>query len=414
LLETARGMFTGAWAKGFLKFSDWYMAPFNVSEQATRRATFLTAFRLEFNRLKEAGFAEDKASEMARMFAVDTVDKTLGEYSNTNRPPAWRDGWMSLLFVYKTYPLTSLSLYKNLSRGGKLGMLTALYVLAGAAGFPLVDDIEDFIDTLSQRLGLDFGQGPAVRMAIIRQLEEVFPGWSDFILRGPLNHYTGADVGAKFGLEDFIPGTGILLKGANTTQELKSIAGPVIGMGLSIGEFVYAAGRAPLSSTTNLLDVSREAPFSLVRAIGDSVAYMQNGAIVDRRGYIVSPEVSAMTVASRILGFYPADAARQYDFIKYANRMNYDYKEVGTAYKLAWVKAMMTGDRAQAARIVREVNDWNEANKGGPGVIRNFLRSAQKALQEARRPAGERFLKSAPVASRASYDRFMQYIAPPE
>jgi hypothetical protein len=412
LLETARGIFTGKLAKGFLKFSDVYMAPFNVSEQATRRATFLTAFRLEFNRLKEAGFNEDKASEMARLFAIDTVDKTLGEYSNTNRPPAWRDGWMSLLFVYKTYPLTSLSLYKNLSRGGKLGMLTALYVLAGAAGFPLVDDIEDFIDTLSQRLGLDLGQGPAVRMAIIRQLEEVFPGWSDFILRGPLNHYTGADVGAKFGLEDFIPGTGILLKGANTTEELKGIAGPVIGMGLSMGNFLYDLGRAPLSSTTSLLDVTREAPISLVRAIGDSVAYMQNGAIVDRRGYIVSPEVSAFTVASRILGFYPADAARQYDFIKYANRMNYDYKEVGIAYRMAWVKAMMTGDRSQAARIVREVNDWNEANKGGPGVIRNFLRNAQKALQEARRPAGERFLKSAPVASRASYDRFMGYIAP--
>lgn len=418
LLETARGMFMSGsgkldkFGKGFLKFSDVYMIPFNISEQATRRATFLTAFRLEFNRLKEAGFNEDKASEMARLFAVDTVDKTLGEYSNTNRPPIWRDGVMSLLFVYKTYPLTSLLLFKNMSRAGKLGMLTSLYVLAGAAGFPLVDDIEDLIDTLSQRFGLDIGQGPAVRMAIVRQLEEFFPGWSDLILRGPMNHYTGADVGAKFGLEDFLPGTGIFLKGANTTEELKSIAGPVIGMGLSMGNFLYDFGRAPLSATVSAVDVAREAPISLVRAIGDSVAYMQNGAIVDRRGYIVSPEVSAFTVMSRILGFYPADAARQYDFIKYANRMNYDYKEVGTAYRMAWVKAMMTGDRSQAARIVREVNDWNEANQGGPGVIRNFLRNAQKALKEARRPAGERFLKSAPVASRASLDRFMEYIAP--
>jgi hypothetical protein len=75
---------------------------------------------------------------------------------------------------------------------------------------------------------------------------------------------------------------------------------------------------------------------------------------------------------------------------------------------------MRAGDRAQAARIVREVNDWNESNRGGPGVIRNFLRNAQKALQEARRPAGERFLKSAPVASRASLDRFLENIAPPE
>jgi hypothetical protein len=419
LLETARGIFTedtltGRVSKKFLKFSDYYMLPFNVSEQATRRATFLTAFRLEFARLKEAGFAEDKASEMARLFAVDTVDKTLGEYSNTNRPPVWRDGWMSLLFVYKTYPLTSLLLFKNMSRAGKIGMLTSLYVLAGAAGFPLVDDIEDLIDTLSQRFGLDLGQGPAVRMALVRQLEEFFPGWSDLILRGPMNHYTGMDVGAKFGLEDFIPGTGIFLKGANTTQELKGIAGPVIGMGLSMANFAYDFGRAPFSSTVSALDVVRESPFSLARAIGDSVAYMQSGAIVDRRGYVVSPEVSAMTVASRILGFYPADAARQYDFIKYANRMNYDYKEVGTAYRLAWVKAMMAGDRVQAARIVREVNDWNESNKGGPGVIRNFMRNAQKALQEARRPAGERFLKSAPVASRASLERFLDNVAPPE
>ena len=270
--------------------------------------------------------------------------------------------------------------------------------------------MEDLIDTLSQRLGLDLGQGPSVRMAIIQQLEEVFPGWSDMILRGPLNHYTGADVGAKFGLEDFIPGTGILLKGANTTEELKNIAGPVVGMSLSMGKFLYDAARAPLSSTVSFTDVARESPFSLMRAGGDVAAYLQNGAIVDRRGYIVSPEVSAMTMAYRLMGFYPAEAAKQYDFIKYANRMNYDYKEVGMAYKLAWVKAKMTGDERQAARIVREVNDWNEANRGGPGMIRNFLKNSQRALKEARRPAGERFLKSAPVASRASYDRFMEYI----
>lgn len=410
LLETARGLWTGPVSKGFLKFSDWYMSPFNVSEQATRRATFLTAFRLEFDRLVQAKFDADKASEMARVFAVDTVDKTLGEYSNTNRPPVWRDGWQSMLFVYKTYPLTSLSLFWNMSRNGKIAMLTALYVLAGAAGFPLVDDMEDFIDTLSQRLGLDIGQGPSVRMAIIRQLEEVFPGWSDLILRGPMNHYTGADVGAKFGLEDFIPGTGIFLKGANTTEELKGIAGPVVGMGLSMGKFAYDAIRAPLSSTVSAVDVFRESPISLMRAGGDVAAYLQNGAIVDRRGYVVSPEVSAMTMAARLLGFYPADAARQYDFIKYANRMNYDYKEVGMAYKLAWIKAKKAGNEREAARIVREVNEWNEANRGGPGFLRNFLKNAQRQLKEANRPAGERFLKAAPVASRAEYDRFLEYI----
>jgi hypothetical protein len=410
LLETARGIFTGTAAKYWMKFSDVYMSPFNVSEQATRRATFLTSFRLEFDRLKQAGFNEDKASEMARMFAVDTVDKTLGEYSNSNRPPVWRDGWQSLLFVYKTYPLTSLLLFKNLSRAGKIGMLTSLFVLAGAAGFPLVDDMEDLIDTLSQRFGLDLGQGPSVRMAIIKQLEEFFPGWSDVILRGPMNHYTGADIGAKFGMEDFLPGTGIFLKGANTTQELKSIAGPVIGMGLSMSEFVYNAVRAPLSSTVSLVDVARSSPISLMRAGGDVAAYMQNGAIVDKRGYVVSPDVSAMTLVSRLLGFYPADAARQYDFIKYANRMNYDYKEIGTAYKLAWIKAKQAGDDAGAATIVREVNDWNDANRGGPGFIRNFLSNAQKALKEARRPAGERLLKSAPLSSRKSLDDYMSYI----
>jgi preprotein translocase subunit Sss1 len=46
------------------------------------------------------------------------------------------------------------------------------------------------------------------------------------------------------------------------------------------------------------------------------------------------------------------------------------------------------------------VNAWNEGARGTALEIRNFLPNATKALREAQRPAGERFLKSAPRAAR--------------
>ena len=406
VLETSRGLYTGnRLGRRWMKFTDIYMVPFNVSEQAARRATFLAAFRLEFNRLTQAGIDEDTASERARVFATDTVDLTLGEYSNTNRPPAWREGIWSMLYVYKTYPTTAILLFKNLSRSGKIGMLLGLWLLAGASGFPFAEDLEDLIDTLAQRFGLDIGQGPSLRKFLVEQLDEIAPGLGPYIIKGVANQMLPMDVASKTGIGNFVPGTGFLLAGAQPSHELAEVAGPIFGMGFNMAKTLYDVARAPVSDTTTMMDAFRNSPVSLMRSAGDVAMYLQSGAIVDKRGYVVSPEVSAATVLTRLLGFYPAAAAKEYEFIKYSRRAADFQREVSVGFRDAWIKAMMAGDQQQAAKIAQAVLDWNEANPNAK--LNNWMKNTLRAYKEARRPASERFLKSTPKAARQSFENYM-------
>lgn len=406
VLETSRGLYADSkLGRAWLKFTDGYMVPFNISEQAARRATFLAAFRLEFNRLKQAGMNEEAASERARAFGVQTVDLTLGEYSTTNRPPAWREGVQSLLFMYKTYPITATLLMRNLSYGGKIGMLTGLMLLSGLSGLPFAEDLEDLIDTLAQKFGMDIGQGPALRKFLTEQLDEAFPGIAPYVIKGVANQFLPADIASKTGIGSILPGTGALLAGSDPSHELAEVAGPIFGMGYNMVKATYDVIRAPVSDTVTLTDAFRNAPVSLMRSVGDVAMYLQSGAIVDKRGYVVSPEVSAATVLTRLLGFYPVEASNQYEFIKYSRRATDYQKQISMSYRDAWIKAMISNDTQQAAKIAQAVNDWNEANPNAR--LNNWMKNAQRALKEARRPAGERFLKSAPKASRENLERYL-------
>lgn len=404
ILETSRGLYAGSkLGRAWMKFTDVYMVPFNVSEQAARRASFLAAYRLEFNRLRQAGLEEAQANEQARAFAVETVDLTLGEYSNTNRPPAWREGWQSMLYMYKTYPTTAVLLFKNLSRGGKLGMLLGLMLLTGITGFPFAEDVEDLIDTLAQKFG--FPSGPSLRKQLAETLDEIAPGLAPYILKGVANQFLPMDVASKTGIGNIIPGTGFLLAGADPAHELAEVGGPLVGMSVNIAKSTYDMLRAPFSERATFLDSMRNSPVSLVRSVGDVATYLQNGAIVDKRGYVVSPEVTAGSVLTRLLGFYPVEAANQYEFIKYARRSADFQRSVSVGFRDAWIKAMMSGDTEQAQRIVQEVNDWNEANP--KARFNNWMKNTLRAYKEARRPAAERFLKTTPKASRESLARYM-------
>ena len=68
-------------------------------------------------------------------------------------------------------------------------------------------------------------------------------------------------------------------------------------------------------------------------------------------------------------------------------------------YRTAWVTAMMRNDREFAREIEESVRAWNDASKGTALEIRNFLPNSQRALREARRPAAERTLRTAPNAA---------------
>ena len=404
LINTSRGQISSGFQR---KFIDGWMLPFNLTEQASRRAFGLAAYRLEYKRQIEGGKSEAKAQETARRFAVEAINLTLGEYSVLNRPPAWRSGIRSFLYMYKVFPTTSIQLFNNLSWGGKIAMLASLWALSGLQGLPFAEDLEDLIDTLAQALGFKSG---SIRLEIAKFIDGVFPGMSPYFLQGLVNSVVPADIAGRVSIGNVLPGTGILLSGADVGRELTDIAGPAPSALLGSASFAANLLRAPFSDRIELADVVREAPITMLRAVGDTVAYSKSDATVDRRGYVVNVEANAGVIAARLLGFYPAAAAEQYGAIRIAKRVSDYQRDVVAGFRQSWIEAKMEGDDARARDIVSAVNDWNAGAEGTGLKIDNFLKNSQRALKEAQRPAGERMLRTTPKAGREDIEKAFELL----
>jgi len=345
-----------------------------------------------------AGKSAKEAQQEATDFAIKSIDLTLGEYSVLNRPPAWRGGITSFIYMYKTYPTTTIQLLANLSRPYQLSMLAAIWALSGVAGLPFAEDFEDLIDTIAQ--GLGFRQG-SIRAEVIRHIEKSFPGWSATFFKGIVNVHGGPDIASRTSLGNIVPGTGAFLAGADVSRELADILGPAAGFISGTAKTARDLIVFPFSASKSLEDVARESPVTLLRLMGDSYAYMQSGAVVDRRGYVVSKEMDMGTIFTRLAGFYPASAAAQYDVIRIANRETDYQKEAVAGFRHAWIKATLRGDTQGAADIMDSVRAWSEVTRGTaldipPG---QFSVGNARALREAQRTAVERTLRAAPRAA---------------
>jgi hypothetical protein len=266
--------------------------------------------------------------------------------------------------------------------------------------------LEDLIDTLAQKLGLGMG---SLRAELTRHIEDIAPGMSAKILRGIMNDIVGVDIAAKTGLGNFFPGTDMLLAGADQFRASMDILGPAAGF-LS-GAFGMAANIAayPFSSTKTLEDIARESPIVFLRMMGDVYAYTSSGAVVDRRGYVVSPDMDAGAVLARVLGFYPERAAAQYDVIRIATRETDYQKQMVAAFRQAWLKATLRGDTERAQEVMDAVRSWHESTRGTaldipPG---RFAVGNTRALREANMSASERTLRASPLAAQDSVRRLM-------
>jgi hypothetical protein len=394
LLATARGRATKGYQQ---KAIDGWMSTFNYTEQGSRRSLGLASYRLAYNRAIGAGRTEKEASTYAREFAVDTLNSTVGEYSVVNRPPVWKTGIQSFLYMYKVFPTTSIQLFSRLPRKGQVMMLTGLWLLSGLQGFPLAEDLEDIIDTIAQKLGFKAG---SIRFEIAKAIDSIAPGLSPYVLQGAVNSMFTGDMAVRTSLGDFVPGTGLLLSGSNKTRELEELGGPALSMLIGVADTFSNAAQAAFTEKKTLTDVLRGSPVTMARAFGDTLAYSDSGAIVDKRGYVVSPDLTGLTYATRLLGFYPQAASEQYSKIRVSKRIVDYQRETSAGFQQAYVRAKIAGDEARAEAILDAVNNWNEGAQDTPLFIRNFRVNANKALREARRPAVERLLRTTPVSAR--------------
>jgi hypothetical protein len=413
LLGSARGKFRSGATKAA---AETWMSLFNYTEQHSRRAVGLAAFRMSYARALSEGKDVDTAFEVADKFAVDMIDNTLGEYAMFNRPAMFRGDVRQFLFMFKMFPVNSVQMLAALPRKEQLLALGILALFSGLKGLPFAEDLMDLIDTIAQTLGL----GPSrvwrgsAEKTLAEALDAIAPGMTPILMRGLLNTITPANVADRVSLSNIIPGTGIALAGADMGRELIEVAGPVASflqgalvMGTNTAKYgLETVGVLP--DVTSLTKIARESPVAMLRALGDMVAYNNAGAIVSRRGFVVSEDLHLGTMLTRALGFYPASAVAENDVVRLAKQIGDYQKDVAATYRGLYVSAKIAKDEERAREVVQMVKDWNEA-AGGTGLeIRNFNQSANRALREAQRTATERFLRTQPKAMRPETERILE------
>ena len=405
LMATTRGKQTSGLKQ---KFIEMFMSPFTSTEQSSRRIGGLAAFRLRYedniaafgkdeSQLTDA--QKDQAFKEAQAWAQDTVDAAIGQYANFGMPAAFRGGIQQFLFMYKVFPVTTGMLLSNLSRGGKLGLLTALIAMGGLKGVPFSEDIMDILDTLSQKLlGLKIG---SVEAEFYKMADGLVPGLGKLLASGLADQFTPGTISTRTQTGNIIPGTSWFLPYADKYQELKEVLGPVFS---AMEQYIATANSLAKygletvglkDDVTDFNSILRESPVTILRALSDSAAYYQHGAIVNRRGYVVSPDLHFGTHMMRWLGFYPQAATEQYDAIALGRRIANYNKDVTMGFRMAWLKARATGNISTMRHVEKQVREWNEF--ADPSMqVKNFRKNANKAYQSMKQTVGSRSLKATP------------------
>lgn len=413
LLGSARGKFRSGATKAA---AETWMSLFNYTEQHSRRATGLAAFRMAYARALAEGKDAATAFEVADKFAVDMIDNTLGEYAMYNRPAMFRGDVRQFLFMFKMFPVNSIQMLAALPRKEQLLALGILAMFAGLKGLPFAEDLMDIIDTIAQALGLGpskIWKGSAEK-TLAEAVDAIAPGMTPILMRGLLNTITPANVADRVSLSNIIPGTGIALAGADVGRELIEIAGPVasflqgaVAMSADMARYGLETVGV-LDDKTSFNKILRESPVAMFRALGDMVAYNNAGAIISQKGFVVSDDLHLGTMLTRALGFYPASAVAENDVVRMSKRIGDYQKDVAATYRGLYVSAKIAKDNDRAREVVQMVKDWNDAAKGTGLEIRSFEGSANRALREAQRTATERYLKAAPKAMRPETERILE------
>lgn len=389
-----------------------WMFMFSYTEALNRRVTALAAYRLELARIQAStDMSEKKAQEAAATAGHNAVRISQGEYSMFNRPELARGGLGQYIFMYKMFTVITVQLMRSLPPKGRLTFLALMIAASGMKGVPFAEDLMDLVDTLAQMFGIKM---TSIEKEAYQLFDAVAPGYAPYFMRGVLDQLTGSTVSSKVGMGDVIPLSGAWKYGSDPWQETKQFLGPVFGAGAGmfgwsqmIGK--YGAEAVGLKSdATTFNDLLRESPLAVMRSIGDSMAYMESGAITNIRGQVVSRDVGAMTSIARLMGFYPAESTRQNDIIR-ISKMGGEYaKAIKADMVNAYTQAGVRGDRERMKHIAAQVIEWNISAKGTGLEIKDFQNAAKKSLTEASREAVSRFQRTVSKQMRPHVEELMR------
>jgi hypothetical protein len=406
---------------------------FDTSEQLTREVAFMSTYDLEYDKLANAGLSPEERQNKAVIAAKDTVNYTLGDYSNLNRPPVMKGSELArALFLFKQYSVIMTTFFVQASRsifgpmfGGKTsraeqvaamkemtGVLGMGFLMGGVVGLPLytlgmmtlqalqdaTDDDEDRRERMKKNpltadsvemqfryewLPEHFGQ-PMTTAANGKQIK-----LSDIILNGAVSEATGWNFGSRVSLD--LAGMWFRApKDADTWTQtvnnalVENIPGASASLNIvSMGE-EFAKGN--VLKGLEYLPAMVRAPIKAYRLSTEGVR-TQNEKIK-----LAAEELSNAEIIGAALGFNPTQIAKvqqqNRDILNSDKKLDEQKAELLGAYKQA-VRRIQNGDADGQEKAREAFGDIMEYNKkiGNPyyGIsYANMYRSLTGSVSEAK------------------------------
>ena len=365
------------------------MALFSTTEQINRLTTLLAAHELFSERAEGAKLSkaddDSGSSEFARYVAehsIRMVTDTQGEYSASNRPRLFRNGAMSMLFMYKTFAVTSLELLRNMSPRGRLLFVGMLSMFSGVQGLPLFEEMMILFDMVVQKTGVGLGitKGNAER-----ELDLALKGWGRelglpldrIVMRGILDNLLGTQIFGRAGINVGVPLIGLGRAGTDIEKELGKTIGPAAGAFSGMLQMTGAIARGEFEKA------GKVAPITAIRNTTDAYMYAKYGNVLDRHGKIVTKGATEMDAIARVLGFYPTEFEVANDRVRMEEYTRSYVKEVTGSFLEDYRKAKILGDSTGMRDVQRSVQEYNAIFKGTSIEIQDFDKKAQAAGKDA-------------------------------
>ena len=351
---------------------------FGWAEQVNRRSTYIAAYRIA----KAQGMADPAK------FAADAVVETQFTYNRGNKPQWARGAIGATIFTFKTYSISYVEMMARLARSGPEGRralalgMGVMLLMAGTDELPFMEDAEDVIDGVAQRvLGLDWSTKQRRNEWLVR----VFGGGAtgraaqEFIAKG-ISGVAGVpiDLSGRLGMGNLLPGTGILQKKADYSRDALEILGPA-------GSLVQSYGRSAAALTQGEIGkaIQEASPLAAQNAIkaGDM---LQTGLYRDTRGRKVI-DTETWEAAVKALGFQPNSVARVQDAAFQVQRSISLNKVVESELADLWARGIFEGDAGKIDRAKSRLRAWNESNPNSRiGINLAQLRRRVQAMREDR------------------------------
>ena len=403
---------------------------FDASEQLTREVAFMTAYDLEYDKLASAGLSPAERQNKAIIAAKDTVNYTLGNYTNLNRPPVMKGSELArALFLFKQYSVITTRFFVQGTRAifGKdtpsaervaamkemTGVLGMSFMMGGVVALPLytlgmmtlqalqdmTDDEEDRKERMKNNpitadsvelqfryewLPEHFGQP----MVTDDKGKKITLG--DIILNGAVSEATGWNFGSRVSLD--IAGMWFRApKDADTWGQtinnalVENIPGASASLNIvSMGEEV-AKGNV-LKGLELGLPAMVKAPIKAYR-LGTEGVRTQTEKIK-----LSSEEMSNAEIIGAVLGFNPTQIAKvqqqNRDILNRTKKLQEKKSDLLGAYKRA-VRRIQNGDadgQEEARKAFKDIMDYNK-KVGNPyfGIsYANIYKSLTGAASEAK------------------------------